>query len=182
MGSAQVLPLSVLRRTSDLSHSSKQHRMSFKEKANRAEIAKGVVESCSIVLAKPQTSMNISGLSVSGLVRRYQVSPSDLLVVCDDLDLPLGKIRLRPGGSSGGHNGLQSIIDTLGYDNFPRLRMGIGRPEGYVTDNAVIDHVLGEFKPEELPVINDGVARAAEALFYILQKNLNAAMNKYNSG
>ncbi len=120
-----------------------------------------------VILLKPLTYMNRSGESVSQFVRFFKLKPEEVLVIYDDLDLPLGKLRLRLRGSSGGHRGLQSVIDSLGTCNFPRLRIGIGRPE---RKEEVVDYVLSPFKDEELPTVEDAVSRAASCVIEILKK------------
>ena len=127
-------------------------------------------------LAKPQTYMNLSGEAVSCLLRFYRMTPADLLVVYDERDLPVGRIRLREQGSAGGHRGVASIIQMLGTNEFPRLRIGIGRP----AELDAVDHVLSGFPPEERPLIDDAVARSVEAVETVFREGLVAAMNKYN--
>jgi len=134
-----------------LNHLARQQGIRFDSRWAKARLGVGQVAGVGAVLAKPQTFMNLSGLSVSRLVKKYNVALSDLLVVCDDLDLPLGRIRLRGGGSSGGHKGVSSIISSLGSQDFPRLRVGIGRPaageDRVETGSGVISFVLGDFTP-----------------------------------
>ena len=130
-----------------------------------------------VLLAKSQTYVNLSGTAVADLRRRHRLKLSDLLVIVDDLDLPLGRLRLRPGGSHGGHNGVRSIIDALGSDAFPRLRVGIGRPpEGM--DPA--DFVLTPFTKEERATVDEALDRAAEAVETVVREGLPAAMNRFN--
>lgn len=130
-----------------------------------------------VVLLKPQTYMNLSGESVAPALRWYKCTLQDLIVIYDDMDLPLGRLRLRLAGSSGGHNGMKSLIEHLGSDQFPRIRVGIGRPPaGW----AVPDWVLSPFAPEEEPVIRDAVTRAAEAVEVALRLGFQAAMNRFN--
>ncbi|MFO7173093.1 MAG: aminoacyl-tRNA hydrolase [Bacillota bacterium] len=130
-----------------------------------------------VVLLKPQTYMNLSGQSVAAAARWYKVEPQQVLVIYDDLDLPLGTLRLRLKGSSGGHNGVRSIIEHLGTEEFPRIRVGIGRP---AAGESVVDWVLSPFTEEEKPVIAAAVERAAEALDTALRLGFVAAMNRYN--
>ncbi len=130
-----------------------------------------------LFLAKPQTFMNLSGQAVQGLVRFYKTPLSQLLVAHDDLDLPLGVIRLRPGGGAGGQKGMLSIIEHLGTQHFPRLRFGIGRPPGRM-DPA--DYVLQDFSSEELPLVSETLDRAVEAILTFVLEGLNAAMNRFN--
>lgn len=130
-----------------------------------------------VLLAKPQTYVNLSGTAVSHLLRRHRVKLQDLVVIVDDLDLPLGRLRLRPGGSHGGHNGLRSIIDAVGSDAFPRLRVGIGRPPEGV-DPA--DHVLTRFAPAEQVVMDAALERTVDAVETVVREGLPAAMNRFN--
>lgn len=161
----------------------KQHRIAFDKKQGKARIGTGRIAGNEVVLARPQTYMNASGQSVVLLMQRYRLSPDDLIVIHDDMDLPLGKIRIRKGSSSGGHKGASSIISTLGSQDFIRLRVGIGRPlaEEVSKDRKVVDHVLGDFLPEEQPQIDEVIRRVSDAVVCILTSGLNAAMNKFNS-
>lgn len=133
-----------------------------------------------VLIAKPRTFMNLSGDAVVEMVKRHGVPPARALVVYDDMDLPLGKLRLRERGSPGGHNGIGSIIARLGTQEFPRIRVGIGRPQGRVGYEA-IGHVLGEFSAAERPVLNEALDRACEAIDGVLAKGMGAAMNIYNT-
>jgi PTH1 family peptidyl-tRNA hydrolase len=129
-----------------------------------------------VILAKPLTYMNGSGLAVASLCRVFKVLPENLLVVYDDLDLPLGTLRLRPGGGSGGHNGMKSIIDQMGTAEFSRLRIGIDRPH----DGNVVDYVLQPFSVDEQPVLEELLPLAADAAAVFIQHGILEAMNKYN--
>ena len=134
------------------------------------------------VALKPLTWMNRSGLAVRPLSERFPDLPaSRLLLVTDDLDLPLGRLRFRKGGGPGGHNGLRSVIAELGTPDFPRLRLGIGRPENDVAD-AIVDYVLAPFRPEEEPLVADLLTRAQEAAAYFATEGIESAMNRYNAG
>jgi peptidyl-tRNA hydrolase, PTH1 family len=130
-----------------------------------------------ILLLKPLTFMNLSGDSVARAARNRLDAPEDLLVIYDDVDLPLGKIRLRPHGSAGGHNGMKSIIERLGTQDFPRLRIGIGKDPGAA---ELTGHVLGKFRPDERPVVDDAIDRAAEAVMVWLDEGITTAMNRFN--
>jgi PTH1 family peptidyl-tRNA hydrolase len=123
--------------------------------------------------------MNLSGCSVSRLADKFKVSLDNLIVIHDDLDLPSGKIRIRQGGGSGGHKGINSIIDELGSREFIRIRFGIGRPESSNEDD-IVDFVLSNFTPEEKEIIKPSVILASEAISCLLEAGLEAAMNKYN--
>lgn len=129
-----------------------------------------------LYLVQPETFMNSSGEAVREVTERLGVAPGHVLVIYDCLDLPLGRIRLRQGGSSGGHRGVESVIRELGTDQFPRLRVGIGRPES----GAGIDYVLAPWAAAEIPVIGQSVAAATEAALVLLSDGLAAAMNRFN--
>jgi PTH1 family peptidyl-tRNA hydrolase len=136
-----------------------------------------VAEGEGIVLAKPYTYVNLSGKAAKALLQRFSLSPEELLVVCDDVALPLGRIRIRRKGSDGGHNGLRSIIKELGTENFPRLRVGIGR-EGI---KDLVGYVLGEFEREEMEILEKVLEVAVDAVECIIKEGIEEAMNKYNS-
>ncbi len=152
------------------------HDLVFARKRFNAALAEGTVSGERVMVAKPQTFMNASGEAVGKLFAFFKIAPLDLIVVYDDLDLPLGKLRLRANGSSGGHHGMESIIERIGTSDFPRLRIGIGRPN----PNADIDHVLSDFEPEERGVMDETFARAADALDVWLADGIEKAMNRFN--
>jgi len=153
------------------------HGLEFSRRQKNARVARGTISDRPVLLAVPQTFMNESGRAVAPLARFYQVPPERLLVVYDDLDLPPGTIRLRPEGSSGGHRGMRSVIEHLGTQNFPRLRIGIGRPPGQM-DPA--DYVLQDFTPEEETAIEEAIERAIAAIQTWLTEGLEKAMSLYN--
>lgn len=145
---------------------------------HKAYIGEGTIEGHKVVLAKPQTYMNLSGESVRDMVEWYKIDMSNLILIYDDVDIPLGKIRIRPGGSAGTHNGMKSVIYNLQRDDFPRIRIGIGQPpEGW----DMADYVLGKFPKEERELIDSSILRAAQAACMIMDLGINAAMNKHNS-
>ncbi len=153
--------------------------------SHRARLGEGEVEGQPIVLAKPTTFMNRSGVAVAGLLRRYKLTPQEMLVVCDDLELPVGRIRLRLRGSHGGHNGLRDIVYAIDSEDFPRLRIGIDRPREadgrpITSPWIVADYVLLEPEPEEREALEEAVERAAEAVACVLREGLAVAMNRYN--
>jgi PTH1 family peptidyl-tRNA hydrolase len=154
----------------------RSHEFDFARKRFNARITEGSIGGQRILLAKPQTFMNSSGEAVGKLFAFYKIVPHDLLVVYDDLDLPLGKMRLRSRGSSGGHHGMESIIARVGTSDFPRLRVGIGRPN----PQADIDHVLGSFDADERTMMDETFARAADAIDVWLAGGITAAMNRFN--
>ena len=166
-----------------LNHFAKTQGIRLDKKQGQARIGSGDVAGSKMVLAKPQTYMNLSGQSVSRLVRKLSINLDDLLVIHDDLDLPLGKIRIRRGGSSGGHKGIGSIITELGSQDFLRLRVGISHPvedAGEISEFDIIAYVLNDFTLEEKQVITQVVPRVSEAILCLLTEGLVAAMNKYN--
>ncbi len=130
-----------------------------------------------VILFKPMTYMNLSGDAVRALVSKNKIEPGEMLVVFDDLDLPPGRIRVRASGGSAGHRGVESIIDSLGTEAFPRLRVGIGRSE---TSNAS-EHVLGEFSGEEIILFDRALALGTDAVEFCLRRGVAKTMNKYNS-
>jgi len=129
-----------------------------------------------LLLAKPQTFMNLSGTSVAPLLRYYGGAPSDLTVILDDADLPLGKLRIRTSGGSGGHRGLASVIEALGTEAFPRVRLGVGREER----GGLVGHVLGKFDEDRMALVRAMIAAAADAAQCLTANGLNEAMNRYN--
>ncbi|NOZ72367.1 MAG: aminoacyl-tRNA hydrolase [Chloroflexi bacterium] len=154
------------------------HNLSFSKRQHKALIASGWVDEHRLLLVKPETFMNASGEAVQPLVAYYKIDLSHLLVIVDDLDLPTGKLRLRPFGGAGGHNGLKSIINRLGSNQFPRLRVGIGRPPGRMDPAA---YVLQDFSPAEEEIMVQTRDRAVKAIEYWLEQGLDAAMNTFNS-
>ncbi len=150
------------------------YRVSFKKVSKwRAEVAQ--TPDRDLYLLKPLTYMNRSGDSIGPFARYYKVPLESLLVVYDDKDLPLGKLRLRARGSAGGHNGMKSLIQTFGSEDIPRLRIGIGSPLG-----DTIGHVLGRFSPEELQERENAVERAVQIINHIRDNGIQSAMNAYN--
>ncbi len=141
-------------------------------------LASGNIGAEKVILVKPLTFMNNSGEAVGELVRWYKAQPEDVLVVYDDLDLPVGKVRLRARGSGGGHNGLSSIIQHMRTDQFPRLRVGIGRPAN--TRMETINYVLGTPGGDERILLDTGESRAVEALPVIIEQGVETAMNLVN--
>ncbi|HQR42422.1 MAG TPA: aminoacyl-tRNA hydrolase [Gemmatales bacterium] len=130
-----------------------------------------------VLYLKPLTFMNLSGRSVRAALDFYKLTPADVLVVCDDINLPLGQLRLRPTGSAGGHNGLKDIERQLGTQTYARLRIGVGGPHR----EDLVDHVLGRFKPSERDVVNDTNIRAAQAVVCWMREGTETAMNRFNA-
>jgi PTH1 family peptidyl-tRNA hydrolase len=144
----------------------------------RAQTARARIAGHEVVLAKPETYMNLSGQSVGELVREYQAQPAeDVVLLYDELDLPFGSLRVRPRGRSAGHNGVESVIAALGTQEITRVRMGIG-PDYPVGDGA--KYVLAQFKKAQLPAVDEVLDQAAEAVRVILAEGVQAAMNRFN--
>ena len=162
-----------------LNYFARTQGIKFDQKKSRARIGVGEVAGSELVLAKPQTYVNRSGEPVSQLVKRFNISLNDLSVIHDDLDLPLGKIRLSYGSSSGGHKGIDSIINYLESQNFIRIRVGIGRP-AEVSEDEIIAYVLSDFTPEQKQAIVPVIPKVSEAILCLLTEGLTPAMNKYN--
>jgi PTH1 family peptidyl-tRNA hydrolase len=152
--------------------------LQFTRTHRKALITEGRFNGCRVILAKPQTFMNRSGESVASLKRYYRINATHLLVVFDDLDLPLGTIRLRPQGGSGGHRGIRSIIERIGTDVFPRMRLGIGRPPGNLEP---ADYVLQSFSSEERPLVELILGRAVECIHTYIRHGIETAMNRFNT-
>ncbi|TET17759.1 MAG: aminoacyl-tRNA hydrolase [Dehalococcoidia bacterium] len=168
-----------------LNHFARTEGIRFDKKQSKARIGIGEVAGSKVVLAKPQTYMNLSGQSVSRLIKKFNINLDDLLVIHDDLDLPLGKIRIRHGSSSGGHKGIDSIITELGSQDFLRLRVGIGRPivtpgSTQISEADIVAYVLSDFTSEEKQIITQVIPRVSEAILCLLSEGLAAATNKYN--
>jgi len=167
-----------------LNYFARLHSIRLDRRQCQARIGIAEVSDNKLLLAKPRTFVNLSGEAVGCLVRKHNIPLSHLLVIYDDLDLPLGKIRLRPSGSSGGHKGMKSIISTLGSEDFPRIRVGIGRPrvEGLsnTDEDAIVNYVLSDFSPQEEEVIKPAIVKVAEAIECFLSQGMEAAMSRFN--
>ena len=144
----------------------------------KGELATGVFAGQKVLLLKPMTYMNLSGDSVAPVVRYHNATPADLLVISDDIDLPVGRLRIRVGGSAGGHNGLKSIIERVGTPAFTRLRVGVGRDAH--DRSEVIGHVLGKFDPAARAVMDQVVPAAVKAAAAVVSTTPQAAMNAWN--
>jgi PTH1 family peptidyl-tRNA hydrolase len=144
------------------------------EKSSKAEAA--VAKSGNLLLVKPLAFMNRSGFPVSAVSQFYKIAPDEILIVFDDFALPLGRLRIRADGGTGGHNGLESIIVQVGTDQIPRLRIGIGGAPA----QGAIDHVLGRFFEEEIPLVQSTIERAVAAIKCAIDKGLDSAMNTFN--
>jgi PTH1 family peptidyl-tRNA hydrolase len=140
-----------------------------------SQVAEVTDDGLPLLLVKPETFMNLSGQAVRQVVDFYKVPAEDLLVVCDDFALPLGKLRVRAKGTHGGHNGLRSIQEHLGTTAYPRLRIGVGGPK-----EDAVDHVLSRFRPGERPVIDDAIIKAVQAVIAWAHQGIEACMNRFN--
>ena len=131
-----------------------------------------------VLVMKPQTFMNLSGEAVKLAGGFYKIPPDHVIVISDDVSLPLGKLRIRAGGSAGGHNGLKNIIAHLGTDKFPRIKVGVGAPAH--PEHEMVDWVIGNFTPAERKQVDEAVGRALDAALCIMEKGVNEAQNRYN--
>lgn len=153
-------------------HDIKVDKIKFK-----ALVGDGRIAGQKVLLVKPQTYMNLSGESVREVANFYKVEPDEIIVIYDDLDLPLGNLRIRKSGSAGTHNGMKSVVYQLKSDQFPRVRIGIGQNG----DKDIIDFVIGGFRKEEVPILEDTVDKAVMAIEGMIGETVDIAMNKYNS-
>lgn len=154
-----------------------KHRIAVDTKKHKALIGKGIIGGEKVILAKPQTFMNLSGESVREIVDYYQIAMEDVLIIFDDISLDVGQLRIRTKGSAGGHNGVKSIIAHLGSDAFARIKVGVGEKPAKMD---LADYVLGRFHGEELDQIREGVEQAAMAAELIVSDQLQTAMNRFN--
>jgi len=163
---------------------SERHSIKLKNKLCQSHTGTGLIEGEEVVLAKPATYVNLSGSATAGLLKRFDCKLQDLIVIHDDLDLPTGRIRVRLGGSSGGHRGIKSIIQAVGSQDFNRVRIGISRPfldrSGDDYENEIVEYVLGDFSRAEDELIQPALDLACEAVSVILTEDITAAMNKFN--
>ncbi|MBD5544729.1 MAG: aminoacyl-tRNA hydrolase [Lachnospiraceae bacterium] len=154
------------------------NQISVVEKKHKAIIGKGYIEGQKVILAKPQTFMNLSGESVRALMDYYKADEkTELIVLYDDISLEPGKLRIRKKGSAGGHNGIKNIIAHLGHNEFQRIKIGVGeKPKGY----DLVDYVLGHFKQEEQQIMEEALERVVQAIGCIIIEDADAAMNRFN--
>lgn len=145
------------------------------KKAFNCQMAKCVFAGCQVLLVKPLTYMNLSGEAIAPVVKYHNSSPAELLVIHDDIDLPVGRMRLRKGGSSGGHNGIKSVVERLGTPGFARLKLGVGKDR-----SNVIAHVLGKFSPAVRETMDEVVSAAVKASEAVLRNGVDRAMNEFN--
>lgn len=150
--------------------------IAVKKIAFKGLMGEGIIESEKVLLLKPQTYMNLSGESVREAVAYYKIDPEKLIVIYDDIDVEIGKIRIRKKGSAGSHNGMSSVIYQLKRDDFPRIRIGIGRSSRM----RLRDYVTGGFSKEEIPLLEEAVDKSVKAIISIMKEGIDMAMNKYN--
>lgn len=155
-----------------------KYNISISEKKHKALLGKGVIEGQKVVLAKPQTYMNLSGESIVELVHYYKIDPeTEMIVIYDDISFAPGNLRIRQSGSAGGHNGIKNIIKCLGTQEFMRIKVGVGeKPKNW----DLADFVLGHFSKEERENLEDAIGRAMEAVGYMINGDVAKAMNEYN--
>ncbi len=153
------------------------HSLSFQGSRFQAQVAKGRIDGTQVLLVKPQTYMNRSGQAVGPLVRYHRLPPERLLVVHDDLDMELGRLKFARGGGHGGHNGVRSVMEALGTRSFPRLKLGIGRP---LPGQPVDKYVLSRFSSEEMEVVEEVLAAAVRGVETFIGQGIESAMNGFN--
>ncbi|MBI2858856.1 MAG: aminoacyl-tRNA hydrolase [Chloroflexi bacterium] len=163
-----------------INHFSRKYGIDMSRKKAKATVGNGAVDGQKVLLAKPRTFMNLSGESVVQLLQQNGLESGDLVVVYDDMDLPLGKVRIRPSGGSGGHKGMESIIRLTGTLDFTRIRVGIGRPGGSGQAAGAMDHVLGQFFMDEEKAVDKAIERVCQALRILIVDGLDRAMNEFN--
>lgn len=159
-----------------IDHLAKEFGISVTTNRSQALVGEGQIGGVDVVLVKPLTFMNLSGRAVKPLAEKYGIKAENILVVADDLDIETGRVRMKPKGSAGGHNGHKSLIQSLGTQDYPRIKIGIGK------GGETIDHVLSRFSPEERVVIDEAVARSARGVEVWLAEGVEVAMNRVNGG
>lgn len=170
-GTRHNIGFGVVTRISD------KYNIPLTSKEHKAVCGKGMVGGEKVILAQPQTFMNLSGESIRSIADYYKIDPEDIIIAFDDISLEVGQIRIRRKGSAGGHNGIKNIIAHLGTNEFPRVKVGVGaKPEG----GDLVRHVLGRFSREDEKVIGEVLDRAVEAVEMIVSDGVDAAMNRYN--
>ena len=167
-----------------LDYFARRQGISTNHRRARSKLGIGEIEGTKVVLAKPGTFMNLSGEAVAAIMRYYRLPAEDLLVIYDDLDLSLGRIRIRERGGSGGHKGMKSIISCLGSQDFPRIRVGIASQEDAADALSItvdtVEYVLSDFAAGEKPVIREVYPKVADAIVCIIRDGVAAALNKFN--
>jgi len=161
----------------------RRHEMRIEKKQSDARVGGGHFSGQKILLAKPLTFMNLSGKAVAGLMNFYRIEPGRLLILCDDLNLPTGKLRLRANGSDGGQNGLKSVAQMIGTREYARLRFGVGAPaEAERQERGTAAYVLRPFATEEIPLVEKSISRACDCIETFVSEGVQAAMNQFNVG
>ena len=155
-----------------------KYNIDVREKAHKALIGKGVIEGQKVILAKPQTYMNVSGESIRALVDYYKIAQEELIIIFDDISLEPGQLRIRKKGSAGGHNGIKSIIAHLGTQEFTRIKVGVGEKPPKMD---LADYVLGHFSTEDRAKVEEAIGHAMDATVLMMQGEVDKAMNDYNS-
>ncbi len=159
----------------------KELRLRSSKSLCRAFINEGSIDGQKVIFAKPQMFMNLSGESVLELAKWFKLEAKQLIVIYDDLDLELGALRIKTKGNSGGHKGMESIIQRMGTSEFPRIRIGIGRPDRLIEESDAADYVLSKIPKKEIDAMDGAEEAAAEAAVAIVKDGIEAAMNKYNA-
>lgn len=171
-GTRHNIGFGVITRISD------QYNIPLSSREHKAVCGKGIIRGEKVILAQPQTFMNLSGESIRSMADYYKIDMEDIIVVFDDIDLEVGQIRVRRKGSAGGHNGIKNIIQHLGTSEFARVKVGVGaKPEG----GDLVKHVLGRFSKEDEKVMSEALDLAAEAVETIVKEGIDSAMNRYNA-
>lgn len=160
-----------------ITYLSDKYRIPMRGKEGKAIVGKGFIEGQKVMLAQPQTFMNLSGESVRALMDYYKLTEEEVVIIYDDISMPVGQVRIRPKGSAGGHNGIKSIIQHLGTQEFPRIKIGVGDKPA---NGDLVKHVLGRFGKEEDAMIRDVFELAEKGLLALLQEDVAAAMNTVN--
>ena len=160
-----------------INHLSQKLNITVTKEKFKALYGDGMINNEKVILLKPQTYMNLSGNSVKEVVDFYKIEKEKILVIYDDMDIEPGKIKIRKKGSAGGHNGMKSIIQMIGTEEFPRIRVGIGRP---IRKDDEINYVIGAIPEEDLKRLDEGIEKAQKAVEEILRNGVDSAMNKYN--
>ncbi|OGW48655.1 MAG: aminoacyl-tRNA hydrolase [Nitrospirae bacterium RBG_19FT_COMBO_42_15] len=153
------------------------YNIAVSKKRYKSFFGKGAINDIEVVLAKPQTYMNLSGESVVLMLKGFNLSADDLIIIHDDMDMDIGRLRIRDKGSHGGHRGIKSIIDAIGTDSFVRIKIGIGRPRAGMDSS---DYVLSNFKKDELPILKEVKKMASDAILFLIKDDTVAAMNRFN--
>ena len=155
----------------------KQYNIELNKKKFNSEYQTAIIEGEKVVLIKPQTYMNNSGEAVLEFINFYKTELDKLIIIYDDIDIVPGKIRIRKSGSPGSHNGMKSVTSCLNSENFPRIRVGIGKPQEHID---MIHHVIGPISESEIDLLNEGTEKAKDALIELIKNGIDSAMNKFN--